>query len=253
MISAPSNRRFKKPLVRDTRRSNPRREQRDCVPMKVANRLAPPGPVVPTVVMLDERYRPYDRRGVAIENLCGMFLTYVEIGMLRGLIVDTITPFGVQHMLFHAEGNVVVDQGRGFFKACRSAVGLADLSQCLYLETPRNRVHMLVLTARLGKRVQVESAGFLERSLYAHQAYFRITPPMDDTNNLRLEIKKYGGPFEIDPAIQPLTNDWTVTGRGAVIGRFTWPQYGGVNWDDSTENLIFQYSERVISLLESCC
>lgn len=221
--------------------------------MKVANRFAPPGPVEPTVVMLDERHAPYPRRGVAIENLCGMFLTYVEIGMLRGLVVDTITPFGVQHMLFHAEGNIVVDQGRGFFKACRSAAGLVELSECLYLETPRNRVHMLVLTARLGKRVQVESAGYLERSLSPHQGLFRVTPPMDETNHLRLEVKTHAGPFDIDPAIRPLTNDWTVTGRGAVIGRFTWPQYGALNWDSSVEEKIFKYSEHVIALLESCC
>jgi hypothetical protein len=127
------------------------------VPMKVANRFAPPGLLQPSVVMLDAKHAPYPPRGVAIENICGMFATYVEVGMLRGLVVDTITPFGMQHKLFHAEGNVIVDQGRGFFKACRSAAGVEELSRCLYLETPRNRVHMLVLTARLGKRAQASS------------------------------------------------------------------------------------------------
>ena len=224
-----------------------------CVPMNVANRFAPPGLVEQSVVMLDEKHAPYPRRGVMIENLCGMFATYVEIGMLRGLVVDTITPFGVQHMLFHAEGNIVVDQGRGFFKACRSAAGVAELSECLYLETPKNRVHMLVLTARIGKRVHVETAGYLERSLFEHRGLFRITPPMDETNNMRLEIKTYAGPFEIEPAIRPLTNDWTVTGRGAVIARFTWPQYGALNWDAHVEDTILKYSERVLALFESCC
>lgn len=221
--------------------------------MKVANRFAPPGRIEPSVVMLDERHAPYPRRGVGVENLCGIFATYVEVGMLRGLIVDTITPFGVQHMLFHAEGNVVVDQGRGFFKACRSAAGLEELSRCLYLETPRNRVHMLVLTARLGKRVQVESAGYLERSLAPHQGLFRITPPMDETNHMRLEVQTFAGPFAIDKAIRPLSNDWTVTGRGAVVARFTWPQTEALNWDARVEKCILAYSERVIALLDSCC
>jgi hypothetical protein len=188
-----------------------------------------------------------------IENLCGMFATYVEIRMLQGLVVDTITPFGVQHMLFHAEGNVVVDQGRGFFKACRSAAGLEELSRCLYLETPKNRVHMLVLTARLGKRVQVESGGFLERSLAPHQWLFRITPPMDEVNHMRLEVKTFAGPFEIDRSIRPLANDWTVTGRGSVIARFTWPKDETQNWNSDVERMVIQYSERVIALLNTCC
>lgn len=223
------------------------------VPMKVANRFAPPGRIEPSVVMLDEKHAPYPRRGVGVENLCGMFATYVEVGMLRGLVVDTITPFGVQHMLFHAEGNVIVDQGRGFFKACRSAAGLEELSRCLYLETPKNRVHMLVLTARLGKRVQVESAGYLERSLAPHQGLFRITPPMDETNHMRLEVKTFAGPFQIERSIRPLSNDWTVTGRGAVVARFTWPQYEALNWNEDVERMVISYSERVVALLDSCC
>jgi hypothetical protein len=221
--------------------------------MNAANRFAPPGVLQPSVVMLDAKHAPYPRRGVAIENICGMFATFVEVRMLGGLIVDTITPFGVQHMLFHAEGNVVVDQGRGFFKACRSAAGLEELSRCLYLETPKNRVHMLVLTARLGKRVQVESGGFLERSLAPHQWLFRITPPMDEVNHMRLEVKTFAGPFEIDRSIRPLANDWTVTGRGSVIARFTWPKDETQNWNSDVERMVIQYSERVIALLDSCC
>lgn len=90
-----------------------RRPRRDCVPMTVivASKTS--------VILLDEKYTPYPRRGVQIENICGMFATYVELGMLRGLIVDTITPFGVQHTLYHVDGTLVVDQGRGFFKGCR--------------------------------------------------------------------------------------------------------------------------------------
>lgn len=221
--------------------------------MKVANRFAPPGRIESGVLMLDAKYAPYPRRGVGVENLCGMFATFVEVGMLRGLIVDTITPFGVQHMLFHAEGNVIVDQGRGFFKACRSAAGLEELSRCLFLETPKNRVHMLVLTARLGKRVHVESAGFLERSLAPHQGLFYITPPMDENNHMRLEVKTFEGAFAIDPSVRPLANDWTVTGRGAVVARFTWPKDEALNWDARVEGMILAYSERVIALLDTCC
>ena len=135
--------------------SKRRAVRQDCVPMTFIDPRTPRGEGRACVVMLSEKFVPYPKRGVAIENICGMFSTFVEIGMLRGLIVDTITSFGVQHMLFHVAGNVIVDQGRGFFKACRNYSCIDELSRCLYLERPTNRVHMLVLTARLGKRAQV--------------------------------------------------------------------------------------------------
>lgn len=106
------------------------------------------------VVMLPDRYAPYAARALQIDNLCGMFLTYADIRSMQGLFVDTITPFGVQHIVYHVEGNLHLDQGRAFFKACRSFAGVEALSRALYLETPRNKIHMVVLSARLGRRVQ---------------------------------------------------------------------------------------------------
>ena len=230
--------------------SKRRTVRQDCVPMTFIDPRTPRGQGEPRVVLLSEKFEPYPKRGVAIENIAGMFSTFVEIGMLRGLIVDTITPFGVQHMLFHVAGNVIVDQGRGFFKACRDFACIAELSRCLYLERPANRVHMLVLTARLGKRAQVEQDGYFERSFGRHGGLFRRTAQMDECNTARLEITSHTGPFEIAPEVLPLTNDWTVTGRGAVIGRFTW---AGLNWDAHAERLVLEYSERVVARLEECC
>ena len=72
-----------------------------------------------TLELLGSKFSPYPKRGAQIENLCGMFGQRVEMGNLPGLIVDVSTPFGVQHELYHIDGNVTVNQGRGFFKACR--------------------------------------------------------------------------------------------------------------------------------------
>lgn len=109
---------------------------------------------------------------------------------------------------------------------------------------------MLVLTARLGKRVQVAKGGYLEASLAGHCPRFKITPRMDEDNYLRLEVSDYTGPFEIAPDVQPLTNDWTVTGRGAIIARFTWD---ALNWDAAAEASILAYSARVVEMLEASC
>ena len=125
-----------------------------------------------------------------------------------------------------------------------------ELSRCLYLERPKNRVHMLVLTARLGKRVQVSKEGYMESVLAPHYGRFSITPRMDEENSLRLEIASFTGPFEIAPEVRPILNDWTVTGRGAVIARFTWE---ALDWDDGTEARVLEYSRRVVALLEASC
>ena len=125
-----------------------------------------------------------------------------------------------------------------------------ELSRCLYLERPKNRVHMLVLTARLGKRVQVSKEGYMESVLAPHYGRFSITPRMDEENSLRLEIASFTGPFEIAPEVRPISNDWTVTGRGAVIARFTWE---ALDWDDGTEARVLEYSRRVVALLEASC
>lgn len=137
-----------------------------------------------------------------------------------------------------------------FYPHGRSFAGIEELSRSLYLETPKNRVHMMVLTARLGKRAQVAKGGYMEAHLAPHYSHFSITPRMDEDNNLRLEIVNFTGPFEIAPEIRPLANDWTVTGRGAVIARFTWE---ALNWDAAVEAGIMAYSERVVALLEASC
>lgn len=90
----------------------------------------------------------------------------------------------------------------------------------------------------------------MEASLAPHYSRFGITPRMDDDNYLRLDVTSYTGPLEIAREIQPLTNDWTVTGRGAVIARFTWE---ALNWDAGVEASILAYSERMLALLEASC
>ena len=109
---------------------------------------------------------------------------------------------------------------------------------------------MLVLTARLGKRAQVEQDGYLDRSFSRHSGLFRWIHRMDECNNARIEITSHSGAFAIDPEVKPLTNDWTVTGRGAVIGRFTWE---ALDWNARAERLVLEYSERIVALLDECC
>ena len=134
--------------------------------------------------------------------------------------------------------------------ANRGIKSLTRLGASLYLEDPKSKVHMAVLTARLGRRVQVSWLGYLETKLQAYAGKIRFTPRLDENNNsVRIEIKQFTKEFEIDPSIKPLTNDWTVTGKGAVIIRFTWD---AIWWTERVEEKVIEYAERVVELLDQC-
>jgi hypothetical protein len=63
-----------------------------------------------------------------------------------------------QREMFHLHGNVVLHNGRGSFLAVRGMAGLERLSRALHISSPRNVVHMVVLTSKIGRRVQVSSS-----------------------------------------------------------------------------------------------
>ena len=121
----------------------PRHHRRSlCVPESV---LLPTGGV--DMVMLDERYAPYGRQGARIENLCGSFTEFVPTQALESVLTRT----GTQRELFHLQGNVVVNQGKGAFMAVRGVSGLQRLSKSLGLSSAGNVVHMAVLTSNLAR------------------------------------------------------------------------------------------------------
>lgn len=140
------------------RTSMPRINKRSlCVEESI---LLPTGDGVQTV-MLDERYTPYKKQSTRIENLCGSFTEFVHVNRLEGATRRQ----GNQRELFHVQGNVIVNQGKALFLAARGAEGLEQLARAMNLSSADNVTHMIVLTSKIGKRVQVCSHGLLERTL----------------------------------------------------------------------------------------
>ncbi len=70
-------------------------------------------------VKIDKAHAPYPRRRAKIENMCGFFSEQVHKERMRGACVYTSTVFGMNHELYHTEGNVTIVQGKAFFKGCR--------------------------------------------------------------------------------------------------------------------------------------
>lgn len=71
------------------------------------------------VVTLHKSQAPYPKRAARIENMCGILGEPVHKGLLRGACIFASTVFGMNHELYHTEGNVTVVRGKAFFKGCR--------------------------------------------------------------------------------------------------------------------------------------
>lgn len=210
-------------------------------------------------MLLDERYRPYTGQPARVENICGSFTERVETRNLQGVLVNTRNKFGCQREVFSLYGNVSIGRGRTTFMGARNAYCIGRLADALALSSHRNVVYMAVLCAKTGKRIQVRSSGLLEARLsnsWGH--YLRVEARMyDHTNTVRMSIRHFMDPlaegddthgrqettFALAPAYRPLKNNWTITGRGTVMARFTWT---GVEWTSECEAACLALCDRVV-------
>ncbi len=147
-------------------------------------------------ILLDDRYAPYEKQRARIENLCGSFTERV---CTSGLL-PVLSRSGMQHELYHQDGNVTISQGKGSFLAVRCYEGIVSLAHALQLETPRNTVHMVVITSRTGRRAQVCNAGLLEASLARHKTLVRVSGRIyEHTNSVAFSVRRYPHPLAHAP------------------------------------------------------
>ena len=224
--------------------SMPKRiDRRACVPERV---LQSDGNV--ETVMLDGRYRPYTAQPPRVENLCGSFREAVQKQNIEGVLIQTQSEFGKQREVFSIHGNVTLNRGKAAFMGVRNMEAMEALAKGLGLSGASNAVHMAVICGKTGRRMQVKSSGLLENHLILrYKKNIRIEGRMyDHTNTVRMSITNFsddGGVFDLDKAFHPEKNDWTITGRGTVMIRFTWRQ---IEWTRESEAACLALCNRVI-------
>ena len=209
--------------------------------------LLPSGSGVQTV-MLDERYTPYKKQSARIENLCGSFTEFVHTGRLEGASKRQ----GNQRELFHVQGNVVINQGKALFLAARGVDGLEHLARAMNLSSPDNVTHMIVLTSKIGKRVQVCAHGLLERSLARQMDQIKVKGRIfEHTNSVCFSLTRFDKlPFFLPCQLRPDKNDWTVTGKGMIIIRLIWQRLA---WNREAEEACLTMCDLVTEWLHGCC
>lgn len=72
---------------------------------------------------------------------------------------------------------------------------------------------------------------------------------LEQNNSVSFTVKAFSGEFHLDPALRPTTNDWTITGKGAVVIRMTWP---ALAWDEAAEREILAFCDRVVTEVRRC-
>jgi hypothetical protein len=106
--------------------------------------------------------------------------------------------------------------------------------------------------------MQVSASGLLENVLLNRYArHLRVEGRMyDHTNTVRLSIHTFCADPDADPSAEgvfylpracwPDRNDWTVTGRGTVMTRFTWRK-NRVEWTRECEAHCLALCDRVMA------
>jgi len=225
-----------------------------CVPEEIIN----PDGEEETVLLLP-KYHPYSRQDSTITNICGTFRQFACIENVSGLIVDTSNLFGRQKEVFSIHGNVAIAHGKATFMGARGLGSLERLANTLRLEDARSTVHMAVLCARAGKRIQVRAGGKLESRLQSHhRGNISITAKgLDITNTVNMSVYRFCEPLEGVPLqsdtqptfamaqrFRPDKNAWAITGRGTVHVRFSWT---GVEWTMDCEEACLALCDRVVA------
>jgi hypothetical protein len=209
------------------------------------------------VVMLDQIYRPYEEAKPTIENLCGSFQERVDTETLTGVTVNTNSLFGRQKEAFCIHGNIVINAGKASFMGVRNVDSLQKLAESIGLSSAGNSVHMAVMCAKIGRRMQVKACGLLENRLLTHfNKNIRVEQRLyENTNAVKISIKKFTAPprkahesagdaFALDKRFRPDKNIWTITGRGTVMARFSWES---VEWTKECEEACLALCKRVIA------
>ena len=220
----------------------PKRANRSaCVPELI---IQPNGDI--STVMLDERYRPYTAQEARVENLCGCFTEKVYTEMVKGALVTTNCNFGRQKEVFNIHGNVAINKGKGLFMGVRDMNAIEKLADAIGLSSSHNNVHMAVICGKIGTRLQVKTSGLLENRLHRFPKNLLVEGRQyEHTNTVRIRVRKFSdeGVFDLEEQYRPQKNDWSITGRGTVMIRFTWSK---IEWTKDCETACLKVCNSII-------
>lgn len=168
--------------------------------------------------------------------------------------------FGYHKELLHADGTLYLYGGSPalvHFKGCQGAAALQRIADTLGLDSASARVHMGVLGARLGRCVDTTHCSHFEEAVARRFRSVRVVGRMFDMNlTIRLHITRFddaelpAGAPPLPPDLAPSSIDITVSGRGTVLYRMSWP---GCDWTPEAEARVVAFCEALTEAFRGCC
>ena len=212
---------------------------------------------ITSIDAFDRKYAPYAARLCTIENLCGklnpiLFSREVKADLLP-VSFHSNSAFGPMRNVHHLDGNVTFSGWGGpvGFKGCTGLRGMNRVCRSLYDDDWEGTVHMGVLSLRLGKSVFTSGGCYMERVILRRFGNLvEIMPRLEQNNLVRVRVFKWSGLLEARPEITPSDSEIKVTGRGAVIIRFSWKN---IEWSQQVEEEVLDLGNRIGSMLQKCC
>jgi hypothetical protein len=141
------------------------------------------------------------------------------------------------------------------FKGVRGHFALREMVRdSLLPEATTARVHMAVLGASLGVRLQTSPGCYLENKIWHRGSFAWIDVGgrlMDQINVVRLVVLDWRV-TGLPERYWPVGNDLVLTGKGSVLHRLTW-NGRGVDWDDQAEQEILKACQWVLDAILGMC
>jgi hypothetical protein len=163
---------------------------------------------------------------------------------MEPVIIASVKHFCNQRSMFHVDGTIMVNRNYAGFMGVHGASALLRLQGATCLENPM--VYMTVVSGNMGHEADIREGGGLENAIYARNCYEAAICWRTDemTNAVRFQITGWGCD------IKPVSNEWTVTRRGTVMGRFTWK---GIVWNEDMERHWLLKCNEIMAWLSECC
>ena len=185
---------------------------------------------------------------VRVENIAGRFHCTLYTSDIGAVTFNVCNRKRKYKQIYHFESTLNIKEDVVFFKGGRGIRSLQQVADSIGLENSNCSVYMVLVTASLGRFVDVNFGCFIERHF---QGVLRARARIIDLHPVvYLDLKEWNDnlPFskEYEPPVSMLI---TVSSKGTVIMRCVWKQ---TVWTVEAEENLKIFCQWVVTQIKNC-
>lgn len=201
--------------------------------------------VVLEIWIAEKMVRCKPERRLRIENACGSLPMQDMEALIRSPLVHKLNKsFGRKHCVFSMYGNITFDSqiSKPQFRGVKDFTQLFRFLGQIKTDFRFVNVHLVVMSASIGRCVSVSDYGVLRHSLEKLTGFETDGGMDDDTNCLRFLVTDDKEGFKTSIAISR---------RGCILMRMLWPPEACYSRD--LENKAFAHASDIVSKVKNLC